>query len=175
MKSVTLKYKEERSRMKRLTSTLKPQIKINFEDQFASPFPSSKNIALAGVIICSPWEDFENMDFYDLIRKISLLRDLQNEKKLIFIHIRETIQNLILSHEGFPVRANYLTNFQRMVAQLKKDKHIEFLEKRNAELEKRGAQSEKRVADLESKIINEKIIPLVLIILFFVIILFLNK
>jgi hypothetical protein len=29
MKSVTLKYKEERSRIKRLTSTLKPQLKIN--------------------------------------------------------------------------------------------------------------------------------------------------
>ena len=134
------------------------------------------------MIICSPWEDFENMDFYDLIRKIPLLRDLQNEKKLVFIHIQETIQNLILSHEGFPVRSNYLTSFQRMVAQLKKDKHIEFLEKRNAELEKRNAEFEKRdaelekrVADLESKIINEKIIPLVLIILFFVIILFLNK
>jgi hypothetical protein len=115
---------------------LNSELKIIFENQFSSHSPASKNIAIAGVIICSPCDDFENMDFYDLISKIPLLKDLQNEKKLIFVHIKESIQNVILSHEDFPVREKYSTSFQRMIRQLKKDKKMERLEKRVAELEK---------------------------------------
>jgi hypothetical protein len=80
----------------------------------------ASRITIAGVVICSKQIRFDDFSkAIEMIKRIPLSKSLNLQRKLVFIHINQTIEEFILLHNVFKVRKKFQASFNSHVEMVK--------------------------------------------------------
>jgi septal ring factor EnvC (AmiA/AmiB activator) len=126
-----------------------------------------EGIAVAGICVCTESaRNWRHMDFASMIENIPILNKLNEHRKLVFLHIKQSVEIFLLDHRLFSVRNSYKEEFQSTVKYIdvstrleKKENELKIMNEEMKRITKElkmckesNLKQEERIASLEKSL-----------------------